>query len=141
LGLSSSKNIKDGCRELTLGISKKGDKKEKLTYLLEDWEFRLPMASAILAILYPNNFTVYDIRVCKTLCKYEKLGSKSNNRIIGEYFDFVGDVKKSVNKYPSLRDKDRYLWGKSFSDDLNNDIKHNFIKQKKNVIKTSYRRI
>ncbi|OIP22798.1 hypothetical protein COX95_02345 [bacterium CG_4_10_14_0_2_um_filter_33_32] len=126
--LSTKKNIKDGCKELTTGIRKKDNKQERLNYLLNHWQFRLPMASAILTILYPKDFTVYDVRVCRELSKYKGLYSKSNNRIIEDYFDFVEDVKRLVQEYSSLRDKDRYLWGKSFSKDLNNDIGHDFIK-------------
>jgi hypothetical protein len=38
--------------------------KEKL-FALMDRGFRLPMASAVLTVLYPDEFTVYDQRVCK----------------------------------------------------------------------------
>jgi len=41
------------------------DDKKRLEILLEKWGFALPSASAILTILYPANFTVYDYRVCK----------------------------------------------------------------------------
>lgn len=35
--------------------------------------FRLPMASAIATVLYPNDFTVYDIRVCEMLGDFHGL--------------------------------------------------------------------
>jgi hypothetical protein len=34
---------------------------------MRDWGLRLPMASAILTILYPEDFTVSDVRVCQML--------------------------------------------------------------------------
>ena len=41
--------------------------RERLRILMMDWGFKLPTATAILAILYPVEFTVYDERVCKEL--------------------------------------------------------------------------
>ena len=34
---------------------------------MRDWKLRLPTASAVLTVLYPEDFTVYDQRVCKML--------------------------------------------------------------------------
>ena len=48
---------------------------EKLGLLLTKWGFQLPTASAILTVLYPDMFTVYDRRVCNTLPAFHKLGS------------------------------------------------------------------
>src|ERR1019366_230493 len=41
------------------------NEKQQLEILLEKWGFALPTASAILTILYPTHFTIYDYRVCK----------------------------------------------------------------------------
>ncbi|MGJ9384908.1 hypothetical protein [Salipaludibacillus sp. CF4.18] len=49
------------------GIKGKGNAKEKLRYVMKAWDFRLPMATAILTVLYPDDFTVYDVRVCEQL--------------------------------------------------------------------------
>lgn len=43
------------------------DNRGRLRVLVEEWRFRLPMASAILSVLYPEEFTVYDVRVCNVL--------------------------------------------------------------------------
>src|SRR5271168_4753043 len=54
--------------ELTKAIAAKETPKEKMRLLMfGDIRFRLPMASAILTVLYPDEFTVYDYRVCDTL--------------------------------------------------------------------------
>ena len=45
--------------------------------LIEDWAFRLPMASAILTVLYPDSFTVYDIRVCSELQNHHGVRNKN----------------------------------------------------------------
>ena|SRR2546425_10517940 len=41
------------------------EEKLRLEILLGKWKFALPTASAILTILYPKDFTIYDYRVCK----------------------------------------------------------------------------
>jgi hypothetical protein len=37
--------------------------KERLRILIEEWAFLLPMATAILTVLWPDEFTVFDVRV------------------------------------------------------------------------------
>ena len=41
---------------------------QRLERLMSKWHFLLPTASAILAVLYPETFTVYDARACDELC-------------------------------------------------------------------------
>ena len=53
------------------------DEKERMRILIKDWGFRLPMASAILTVLYPEIFTVYDKRVCGELGKYHCVQDRS----------------------------------------------------------------
>ena len=36
---------------------------QRMRLLIETWGFRVPTASAILAILYPDEFTIYDVGV------------------------------------------------------------------------------
>ena len=43
----------------------------RLLLAIGDWKFRLPMASAILTVLWPEDFTVYDYRVCEELLQGE----------------------------------------------------------------------
>ena len=102
--------------------------KERLRVLIEDWKFRLPMASAILAILYPSEFTIYDVRVCRSLQgRFDDVQSKSNFTTLWErYQDFLKAVQTGTPAGWSLRDKDRHLWGKSFVEQLRNDIGSNF---------------
>ena len=61
-------------KKLTERIHKTSSLKERLEIFLKDGEknrkgIKLAMASAILTILYPDDFTVYDIRVRKQLFK------------------------------------------------------------------------
>ena len=82
------------------------------------------MDSAILAMLYPDDFTVYDVRVCDTLGGFHNLGNRVNFENLWQgYQAFTRAVKESTPKeLTSLRDKDRYLWGKSFYEQLIRDI-------------------
>jgi len=112
-------------RLLTSQIFKTATDKEKLAILLEDWNFSLPMASAILTVLYPDDFTVYDIRVREQLSIKDFSGRKDQ---IEKYFsEFLPAVRKCSGK--SLRDKDRILWGKSFYEGLVNFLKFKNIKK------------
>jgi hypothetical protein len=64
--LQYNPDLEKSVKDLTSKIYLTKDDEQKLKILLVDYKFRLPMASAILSILYPNKFTIYDIRVCDT---------------------------------------------------------------------------
>jgi len=120
-----SKDLDKVCRDITEDVYRSNN---KLKTLLE-WGFRLPMASAILTVFYPDDFTVYDIRVCEVLSKYHKLGSSNNiSTVLEGYSEFVKDVKKKVPSIENLRDKDRYMWAESFYKQLKRDIENGFEK-------------
>ena len=91
--------------------------------------FALPMATAILSVLYPEEFTIYDRRVCEVLGKFEKLNNISKfPKVWDRYLEFKRAVESRAPKGLSLRDKDRYLWGESFGKQLRSDIKKDFKK-------------
>jgi hypothetical protein len=86
---------------------------QQLGLLLIKWGFRLPTASAILAVLYPDMFTIYDVRVCKTLSAFHQLGGmKWSPKAWGEYQRFIVAVRDAAPQGLSLRDCDRWLWGR-----------------------------
>jgi hypothetical protein len=100
---------------------------ERLRILIKDWKLRLPMASSILSVLYPQRFTVYDVRVCGLVPGFDKLTDVTDfERQWSEYQRYVQAVKENVPFRYSLRDKDRWLWGKSFAEQLENDIERRF---------------
>src|SRR5208337_4495232 len=79
-----------------------------LLSMREPWGFRLPMASAILTVLWPKEFTVYDIRVCNELARAPKgdfsgLGNISPERIWSRYCEYCEAVKSAVPEVPELR--------------------------------------
>lgn len=109
--LLKSGNLESVIKNITKQIHDEKDNKKKLNILIEKWKFRLPMASAILTVLYPENFTVYDYRVI------EQLGIKDfrdrKNQIEQYFSEFLPEVQE-YGKGKNLREKDNYLWGKSF---------------------------
>ena len=98
--------------------------RERLEILMKDWGFRLPMATAILTVLYPTNFSVYDVRVSQQLKDFHKLGQWGfSDRLWKEYQGYLRAVTSAAPKKLSLRDKDRYLWGRSFFEGVENDLR------------------
>jgi hypothetical protein len=112
---------------LTSLVAQTQDNKERLRVLIEDWGFRLPMASAILTVLFPEDFTVYDVRVCEVFNDFKDAQYKTRYEDLwSRYSAYLGSVRESVPSATKLRDKDRYLWGQSFHGQLQRDIESRF---------------
>lgn len=126
--LRVDEDLNRGVVALTYGISQQSNEKDRLHFLWKA-DFDLPMASAILTVLYPDEFTVYDERVCNMLGGFHNLKNLSNfDSLWRGYQDYKRKVEESTPGELSLRDKDRYLWGKSFYEQLLRDIKRGFRK-------------
>jgi hypothetical protein len=98
---------------------------------MQDWGFLLPMASAILTVLYPHDFTLYDIRVCGALGDFQLVQNRTHYDDLWDgYSKYVAAVKSAGPAALSLRDKDRWLWGKSFHEQLQQDIEQKFSRTK-----------
>lgn len=126
-----NEDLDTAVKVVTGGVSQRATSKERMRAL---WNggLGLPMASAILTVLYPDDFTVYDQRVCGQLGKYHHLkDSRDFETLWDGYQKFKCDVQTLAPTELSLRDKDRYLWGKSFYEQLMNDIQLGFKKAKK----------
>lgn len=129
LDKSEFDNLEAAVHELTTGLYQQTTRKERMCYLWDEWGFRLATASAILSILYPDEFTIYDFRVCDTLGKYHELGDYNKfDQVWPGYEEFKREVKNTEDG-TTFRDKDRHLWGKSFYCQLTKDIENRFIKQ------------
>src|SRR6266480_731640 len=97
--------------------------KERLRVLMRDWGFLLPTATAILTILYPEEFTVYDARVCGQLHDFHKLANhRFTDRLWESYSEFKAAVEHNAPAHHCLRDKDRYLWGRSFVEQVEHEV-------------------
>lgn len=132
--LRKNPSLKDAVKQLTGGIANAKTRKEKLRCLLpsqsEKNGIRLAMASAILTVLYPKQFSVYDRNVRKQLkhpTKKDKTypditdSPKAVERYIDEY---LAQVQEFANtNHCSLRNADRTLWGKSWHEDLQDFVK------------------
>jgi hypothetical protein len=115
---------------LTKSLADAADDKARMKILIVEWGFMLPMASAILTVLYPMLFTIYDFRICGVLDDFHKLQNKTNfDSLWKGYESFLAAVKKIGPSEYSLRDKDRWSWGKSFYQQLEKDIAENFLKK------------
>lgn len=104
---------------------------DRFKYMLDEG-FSLPMLSAVLTVLFPDRFTIYDYRVCShpEFKEFEKLAYKMVNT--EKYWELYQDYKKAVIRntpsWMNLRQKDQYLWGKSFALQLMNDVQKQFEK-------------
>ena len=117
--------------EITAQVFWAQDNRDKMRVLIEGWRFRLPMASAILSVLYPDEFTVYDVRVCDVLRGFHDVQGWKFDNLWPGYQDYLKAVQGQVPGV-CLRDKDRTLWGESFARSLETDIEKSFpIKAKK----------
>jgi hypothetical protein len=96
--------------------------KEQLAILMRDWELRLPMASAILTVLYPDEFTIYDKRVCGVL-NFPYKDMPFSDDCWSTYERYKREVCNNAPLNLSLRNRDRYLWGKSFFEDATRDAR------------------
>ena len=114
---------------LTTSLFKSVERRERMRLLIEDWGFALPMASAILTVLYPDEYTVYDYKVCALLQDFRHLKNSTNfEKLWNGYCSFCDRVKAEAPQGSSLRDKDRYLCGKYDAERLKKNIKGRFQK-------------
>ena len=121
------KSIESAVQELTSQIANASSAESRLAVLMEGWGFRIPMASAILTVLYPQDFTIYDVRVCDSLDDFTYLANTTvPSRRWEQYEAYCQAVNSAVSEQLSLRDKDRWLWGKSFFNQLQHDISTGF---------------
>ena len=115
--------------ELTKTIFCAESHQERLRILMKDWNFRLPMSSAILTVLYPEDFTVYDVRVCDELGKFHELAESAKAEVVWlGYERYRSAVIENTPRQTILRERDRELWGKSFAKQLEIQIQDGFAK-------------
>lgn len=114
-------------RDLTRCLHDASDSRERLRILMEDWGFCLPMATAILSVFWPDEFSVYDVRVCDQLGQFHSLANVTDFAVTwARYREYLAAVTTAAPANLNLRDHDRYLWGKSVAEQLRKDISRNF---------------
>lgn len=92
----------------------------KVEALLRVWGIGLALASAILTVCYPEEFTVLDYRAWEALREAAVEGLPARYPLkVEEYLQYCRACQWfAVDKSLSLRDLDRALWAKSWEDDL-----------------------
>ena len=115
-GKSETKSLDAAVEKLVRELRTKESAKDRLRYLMEDWRIRLPMASAILAVLHPEEFTVYDKRVSEVVKASDLQGMVWSDLLWNKYLEYKKKVEQQGPKNFSLSDKYRWLCGKSFHD-------------------------
>jgi len=93
---------------------------DKVTLLTEIDGIGIRMASAILAVCYPSEFTVLDYRAWETLCDCELEGlPRSIPTTPASYVRYCEACTRfAATRGISLRELDRALWARSWEDDL-----------------------
>ena len=109
--------------QIAVALQNTNDKQEKLAILMRDWKFQLPMASAVLTILYPNDFTIYDTLVCKEVGLAYQPNQRFSERCWNNYQHYKELVCKHAPPKLSLREKDRYLRGRSIREKAERDAR------------------
>ncbi len=131
-----SKTFDENVKILTREIHRAKSDLERIKILF-DWEFRIATASAILTVLYPKRFTVYDFRVVEheELERFENLDYEKSERKAERYLEFIEAFKalKLEKEFKDLRSKDRYLWGRSRYNSFLRDIESGFPLKKRDV--------
>jgi hypothetical protein len=124
----SKRDLNARCRILTKSIHAAPDHPERLRILIKDWGFALPMASAILAVCYPEAFALYDYRVRDQIKGFPKLTTTDFDELWKGYEKYIKKICKLAAQQEGLRDKDRFLYGKSNAVQLRKDIQRAFKK-------------
>jgi hypothetical protein len=124
------KTLDDASRTITSHLHNENiSDYDRFQYLL-GLGFRLPMLSAILTVLFPERFLVYDYRICShpEFYEFKKLENPSKDPQADWklYQSYIHTVIINTPSWMSLRQKDQYLWGKSFALQLKNDVDNNF---------------
>jgi hypothetical protein len=119
-----SGSFEKATKQIATSLQSANSDEERLRALMERWGLRLPTASAILTVLYPEDFTIYDARVRRQLGlgrMRETYSQRTWNDMWSRYLRFKDTVMKETPPHLCLRDKDRYLWGKSLYEDADSD--------------------
>ena len=130
--LKQFKTLEEAAQTITSTLSNENiSDYDRFSYLVEIG-FRLPMLSAILTVLYPERFLVYDYRICEhpKMINFQNLvnGMKDSKLYYRRYMDYIAAISEITPSWMTLRQKDQYLWGKSFAIQLKNEIECNYRK-------------
>jgi hypothetical protein len=122
-------DLEGAARRLTTGVAQEPKARERMRYVVSKG-FRLPLASAILTVLYPEEFMVYDPRLCGQLpegADFHNLANVRNfERLWDGYQAYLEAVREATPAHLSLRHREGYLWGKAFYEQLTGELARGF---------------
>ena len=107
--------------DLTNKIYDESSNEKKMEVLTSVKEIGIAIASAILAVCYPDQFTILDYRALSSLKELEpfkclKLPPKAENFKIPDYFSYLKICLEVWNSHSSsLREFDRSLWARDWA--------------------------
>jgi thermostable 8-oxoguanine DNA glycosylase len=112
-------------QELMLEVTQAKTPRDKVEVLLQVWGIGLAMASAILTVCDPDEFTVLDYRAWNVLEGTSLQGLPEHYPATSdEYLDYCRVCRELAEQVGmSLRDLDRALWAKHWENDLLDLIK------------------
>ena len=112
---------------LTRELSQKPNGRERLRCLWGKWGLGLPLASAMLSVLYPDEFAPYHARVCQALGRFHDLAELTDFEHLWQgYLEFRQALQDSTPPGLSLWDKQHYLCGKHLFEQLQHGIAQGF---------------
>lgn len=126
--IAKAGNLELAAEQFTTALFRPNTAMQRLIIARDEWGFYLPMASAILSVLWPADFTVFDYRACEQLVSlgqvdFSRIDNISSTvRLWPKYEEYREAVKRAVPQYGTLREKDRFLWGRSAAHQLAADI-------------------
>jgi len=114
----SGKSFKNAISMIASGLRDRSEVADRLELLMSEWGFALPTATAILTLLYPEEFTVYDVVVCKELGWIYRPYLSYSPKLWSYYLAYKQAVIEATPAGLSLRDKDRFLIGRAYRKDV-----------------------
>ena len=112
---------------LTRELSQKPNGRERLRCLWGKWGLGLPLASAMLSVLYPDEFAPYHARVCQALGRFRDLAELTDFEQLWQgCLEFKQALQDSTPPGLSLWDKQQYLCGKHLFERLQHGIAQGF---------------
>ena len=106
-------SFSNAVQQIAEGLHAAADNKSRLELLMTKWSFLLPTATAILALLYPDDFTVYDWRVREEVQSPLKADRTFSESLWTDYEAFKQAVIAHTPHGLSLRERDQFLIGRS----------------------------
>jgi hypothetical protein len=104
----------EAVRQIAAALHKATSRKQRLEILMRRWGFRFATATAILTILYPDDFTVFDRNVCDEVgFGYRPWADRRFSDALSRYYEsYQQAVVAQTPGETALRDSDRFLFGR-----------------------------